>query len=78
MNWKNLIFSDNAGEFKLTHKTGNKFTVKIIKQPEEGILTIANPNWKLSNNEFVMTKGQFNALLELEYIRIISDGEGIG
>ena len=70
-NWKNLRFSDvGGGEFELTHKTGNKFTVKIIKRPDEGKLTVANPRWKLSNNEFVMSKKRFEENLKLGNISL--------
>jgi hypothetical protein len=51
---------------ELTHKTGNKYTVKIHKFPDEGAMSIINPNWKLSKDEFVMTENKFN--------RALSDG----
>ena len=48
---------------ELTHKTGNKYTVKIHKFPNEGSMSIINPNWKLSKDEFVMTESKFNKAL---------------
>jgi hypothetical protein len=45
---------------ELTHKTGNKYTVKIHKFPKEGNMSIINPKWKLSKDEFVMTENKFN------------------
>ncbi len=48
---------------ELTHKTDNKYTVKIHKFPNEGAMTIINPNWKLSKDEFVMTESKFNKAL---------------
>jgi glucokinase len=70
-NWKNLRFFDvGSGEFEITHKTGNKFTVKIIKKPEEGKLTIANPKWKLSNCEFVISEKRFEENLKFGNITI--------
>jgi hypothetical protein len=48
---------------ELTHKTGNKYTVKIHKFPNEGTMSIINPNWKLSKDEFVMTENKFNRSL---------------
>ena len=48
---------------ELTHKTRNKFTVKIHKFPNEGDMSIINPKWKLSKDEFVMTEDKFNRAL---------------
>lgn len=50
---------EGGGEFEITHVTGNKLTVLITKKPEEGVLSVANPKWKLSPNEFVMTDAKF-------------------
>jgi hypothetical protein len=70
-NWKILRFSDiGGGLFELTHKTGNKFTVKILKKPNESELSVANPKWKLSDSEFVMTEKRFNENLKFGYISI--------
>lgn len=72
MIWKNLEFNDVSGaKFKLTHKTGNKFTVKILESPKEGSKSIANSSWKLSNNEFVMTIKRFEENIELGNIVIL-------
>lgn len=48
---------------ELTHKTRNKFTVKIHRFPKEGDMSIINPKWKLSRDEFVMTEDKFNKAL---------------
>ena len=54
----------NTGcELELTHKTGNKFTIKIHKFPKPGDLSLINPNWKLSKNEFVMSESKFEKAL---------------
>jgi len=50
---------EGGGKFEITHITGNKLTVLITKKPEEGVLSVANPKWKLSENEFVMTDERF-------------------
>jgi len=69
-NWKNLKFTDiGHGEFELTHKTGNKFTVKINKF-SKGI-TVANPDWKLSSTEFVISEKRFNENLKLGNIKLL-------
>jgi hypothetical protein len=54
---------------ELTHKTGNKYTVKIHKFPNEGAMSIINPNWKLSKDEFVMTENKFNRALSENRIK---------
>ena len=54
---------------ELTHKTGNKYTVKIHKFPNEGAMSIINPKWKLSKNEFVMTENKFNRALSENRIK---------
>jgi len=70
-NWKGKRFTDvGDGSFEITHKTGNKFTIKIIKSPKEGNLSVANPKWKLSNNEFVMTENRFNENIQLGNITL--------
>ncbi len=73
LKWKGLTFSDISNAiFELTHKTGKKFTVKILKFPEnEGDLTVANPKYKLSNTEFIMTEKRFLENLKKEYITIL-------
>jgi hypothetical protein len=73
LKWKGLKFKDiSESVFELTHKTGKLFTVKIHKFPEnEGSLTIANPKYKLSNAEFVMTEKGFLENLKREYITIL-------
>ena len=54
---------------ELTHKTGNKYTVKIHKFPNEGAMSIINSNWKLSKDEFVMTENKFNRALSENRIK---------
>jgi len=54
---------------ELTHKTGNKYTVKIHKFPNEGAMSIINPDWKLSKDEFVMTENKFNRALSENRIK---------
>ena len=54
---------------ELTHKTGNKYTFKIHKFPNEGAMSIINPNWKLSKDEFVMTENKFNRALSENRIK---------
>ena len=54
---------------ELTHKTGNKYTVKIHKFPNEGAMSIINPDWKLSKDEFVMTENKFNRALSENIIK---------
>ena len=48
---------------ELTHKTGNKYSVKIHKFPKEGDMSIINPKFKLSKDEFAMTEDKFNKAL---------------
>jgi hypothetical protein len=48
---------------ELTHKTGNKYSVKIHRFPKEGDMSIINPKWKLSKDEFAMTEDKFNKAL---------------
>lgn len=55
-------FFDNregGGEFEITHITGQAFTVLVTRKPEEGVLTVAQPKMRLSENEFVMTMRAF-------------------
>jgi len=55
-------FFDNregGGKFEITHITGGAFTVLVTQKPEEGVLTVAQPKMKLSENEFVMTMRSF-------------------
>ena len=54
---------------ELTHKTDNKYTVKIHKFPNEGVMSIINPNWKLSRDEFVMSEDKFNRALSENVIK---------
>jgi hypothetical protein len=54
-NWKGTQFTDvGGGLFELTHRTGNSYTVKILTPPKDGKPSIANPKFKLSENEFVI------------------------
>lgn len=55
-------FFDNregGGEFEITHITGQAFTVLVTRKPKEGVLTVAQPKMRLSENEFVMTMRAF-------------------
>ena len=55
-------FFDNragGGEFEITHITGGVFTVLVTRKPEEGVLSVATPKMRLSENEFVMTMRSF-------------------
>ena len=55
-------FFDNrtgGGEFQITHITGEQFTILVTRKPKEGVLTVANPKLKLSEDEFVMSKNAF-------------------
>jgi hypothetical protein len=71
-NWKNLKFNDlSDAEFIITHKTGKLYTIKVLKFPTEGKLTIANPKYKLSENEFVMSEKAFNNHLKNKNIIIL-------
>lgn len=57
---KGTTFIDNSGgEFEITHVTDAKYTVLITKKPREGAMTVAHPDMKLSDNEFVMTRKRF-------------------
>jgi hypothetical protein len=77
-NWIGKKFTDiGGGLFEITYKTGNKFTIKIIKSPKQGELSVANPKWKLSNTEFVMTENKFNENLQLGNITFIYSHYGI-
>jgi len=60
---------ETGSVIELTHKTGNKYTVKIHKFPNEGSVSIINPNWKLSKDEFVMTENKFNRALSENIIK---------
>jgi len=57
---------------ELTHKTGNKHTVKIHKFPNEGDVSIINPKWQLSKDEFIMTESKLSKALFEGRIKLLS------
>ena len=72
MAYLNLLFKDiGGGEFYVTHKTGKTLTIRFIRSPKQGKISIANPKFKLSRHEFVMTVQRFENYKKSGFIRII-------
>ena len=66
------MFKDiGGGEFCVTHKTGKTLTVMFVRSPKQGKPSIANPKFKLSRHEFVMTVQRFENYKRSGFIRII-------
>jgi hypothetical protein len=71
-----VVFTDNSsGKFKITHTTSFKakklYTIEFVKRPLQGEMTIANPKYALSFNEFTIHESKFNEMLDLDIIKIV-------
>jgi len=74
---KGIKFTDIGGaEFEITHVIGKQLTVKILKLPnKEGELTVADPNAKISDDDFIMHQKTFQNHLKRKHIKITEEPE---
>ena len=61
----------SSGEFEVVNKNNETFIIKFIKRPLEGEITVANPKYALSFNEFILQESDINKMLDLSIITII-------
>jgi len=72
----NMVVGDkfkdsSSGLFKVVNKVEDTFTIKFVKRPLEGEMTIANPKYALSFNEFTLHEPNVKKMLDLGIIKII-------
>lgn len=61
----------SSGEFEVINKNNEIFTIRFIKRPLEGEMTVANPKYALSFEEFTLQEPDVNKMLDLSIITII-------